>query len=79
MMNQKEIEALISIRRNLAILEEGSVKCSACPSCWGMWPCPTGLDGALIHWQEGDARKRPPGEGGWEGEEKGVERGRQGC
>jgi len=26
MMNQKEIETLISIRKNLAILEEGGVK-----------------------------------------------------
>lgn len=31
MMNQKEIEALISIRKNLAFLEEGNVKSSACP------------------------------------------------
>lgn len=31
MMNQKEIEALISISKNLALLEEGSVKPSACP------------------------------------------------
>lgn len=31
MMNQKEIEALISIRKNLACSEEGSVKSSACP------------------------------------------------
>lgn len=31
MMNQKEIETLISIRKNLAILEEGGVKSQACP------------------------------------------------
>lgn len=30
-MNQKEIEALISMRKNLAILEEGSMKSWACP------------------------------------------------
>lgn len=31
MMNQKEIETLISIRKNLAISEEGGVKSQACP------------------------------------------------
>ena len=81
-MNQKEIETLISIRKNLAILEEEGVKSQACPLPAEV--CSLALvDLSLIRWQAREVKlwghlERKDGRGGakrkQEGEAEGVVR-----